>query len=126
MRDGVRGGRSVLLARLLASTALFGFGIPLPNDALAQCAGTSCVVTSNADTVNGNANPTLRDAITFANANPRTQITFTNAIAGQTITLTSELPLILGNNTEINGGANNITVSGGSTAPLPEESGHQT
>ena len=70
------------------------------------------MVTSSADTVNGNSNPTLRDAILYANANPGTTITFSSAIAGQTITLTSELPLILGSGTVINGGSNNVTVSG--------------
>src|SRR6185503_19219003 len=63
----------------------------------------------------GNANPTLRDAIAFANANPGTTITFASAVANQTITLTSELPLILGNNTTINGGTQNVTVSGANT-----------
>jgi CSLREA domain-containing protein len=100
---------------LLASLTLAGASIAFAPAALAQCAGTSCIVTSSADTVNGNANPSLRDAITFANANPGTTITFSNAIAGATITLTSELPLVLGNNTSINGQTNNITVSGNNT-----------
>ena len=51
------------------------------------------LVTSTVDS--GDAG-TLRAAIAFANANPGTTITFDAAIAGQTITLTSELPLILG------------------------------
>ena len=56
-------------------------------NALARlCAHT---LTSSADTINGNASPTLRDAITYANANPGTTITFSGAVAGQTITLTS-------------------------------------
>jgi CSLREA domain-containing protein len=80
--------------------------------ASAQCAGTSCVVTGSADTTNGNSNPTLRDAILYANSNPGTTITFSSAIDGQTIALTSELPLILGNGTVINGGSNNLTISG--------------
>jgi len=99
-------------AAFLAGLTLAGASIAFAPAALAQCAGTSCVVTSSADTTNGNANPTLRDAITFANANPGTTISFSNAIAGSTITLTSELPLVLGNNTTINGQTNNITVSG--------------
>src|SRR5262249_17301189 len=103
---------------LLAAIGLIGVGLSA-TEAAAQCAGTSCVVTSSADTVNGNANPTLRDAITFANANPGTTITFANAIAGQTITVGSsgnnELPLILGTGTVINGGSQNITVSGGNS-----------
>ena len=70
------------------------------------------MVTSSADASNGNGNPTLRDAISYANAHPGTTITFSSAIAGQTITLTSELPLILGSGTVINGGNNNITVNG--------------
>ncbi|MGE0286722.1 MAG: beta strand repeat-containing protein [Bradyrhizobium sp.] len=55
---------------------------------------------------------TLRAAINFANANPGTTIIFANNIANQTITLTSELPLIEGNGTVIDGGSNNITISG--------------
>jgi CSLREA domain-containing protein len=96
-------------AVICAGTAVMVFAI---SPAFAQCAGTSCVVTSSADTVNGNSTPTLRDAITYANANPGTNITFASAIAGQTITLTSELPLILGNNTVINGASQNVTISG--------------
>lgn len=55
----------------------------------------------------------LRDAIISANAIAGTTIEFDATIAGQTITLTSELPWITGNNTVIDGGANAITVSGG-------------
>ena len=80
--------------------------------AQAQCAGTSCVVTTNADTLAG-AGTSLRDAIVYANANPGTSVTF--SISNQTITLTSQLPLLLGNNTTIDGGANNITLSGANT-----------
>jgi autotransporter-associated beta strand protein len=80
--------------------------------ALAGTVLSAYVVTSTADTT---AAGTLRSAIAFANANPGTDITFSNAIANQTITLTSELPLILGNNTVIDGGANHITVSGNNT-----------
>ena len=72
------------------------------------------MVTSSADTVNGNANPTLRDAITYANANPGTTITFNSALGNSTVTLASALPIITGNNTSIDGGSNNITVSGDS------------
>src|SRR5258708_21402310 len=61
---------AMMRAALLGAMALVGAGL-FASEAAAQCAGTSCVVTSSADTVNGNANPTLRDAITFANANPR-------------------------------------------------------
>ncbi|MGO9702728.1 MAG: Hint domain-containing protein [Xanthobacteraceae bacterium] len=66
-------------------------------------------VTTNSDTGPGS----LSEAITYANANPGTTITF--GISNQTITLTSPLPLILGNNTTIDGGSNNITVSGANT-----------
>ena len=41
------------------------------SDVQAQCAGTSCVVTTNADTLAG-AGTSLRDAITYANAHPGT------------------------------------------------------
>ena len=84
------------------------------SDVQAQCAGTSCVVTTNADTLAG-AGTSLRDAITYANAHPGTAVTFSNTIANQTITLTSQLPVVLGNNTTIDGGANNITLSGANT-----------
>ena len=67
------------------------------------------IVTTNSDTGPGS----LSEAITYANANPGTTITF--GISNQTITLTSPLPLILGNNTTIDGGSNNITVSGANT-----------
>ena len=66
----------------------------------------SYTVTTNSDTGPGS----LSEAITYANANPGTTITF--GISNQTITLTSALPLILGNNTTIDGGSNNITISG--------------
>lgn len=69
----------------------------------------SYVVTSSAD--DGSAG-TLRAAIVYANANPGTSITFSDGIAGQTITLARELPLILGNDTAIDGGGNDITVDG--------------
>src|ERR1700731_5139945 len=55
---------------------------------------------------------TLRSAIAYANANAGTTITFDSSIAGQSITLTHELPLILGNGTVIDGGTNNLTISG--------------
>src|SRR5204862_4070568 len=87
-------------------------------EAHAACAGMTCTVTTNADTLVG-AQTSLRDAIVYANTNPGTSITFSGALAGQTITVGSnglkELPLILGNNTTINGGSNNITVSGANT-----------
>ena len=66
-------------------------------------------VTTNSDTGPGS----LSEAITYANANPGTTITF--GISNQTITLTSPLPLILGDNTTIDGGTNNITISGNNT-----------
>jgi hypothetical protein len=65
------------------------------------------VVTSNAD---DGSEGTLRAAIVFANANPGTTITF--SISNQTITLTQELPLILGNGTVIDGGSNDVTIDG--------------
>src|ERR1019366_5269348 len=92
-----------LCSTLLASAALVGGSVGLSSTAAAQCAGTSCVVTSSADTTNGTGNPTLRDAIAYANTNPGTAITFSNA-----------LPSVLGNNTTINGSGANITVSGNS------------
>jgi autotransporter-associated beta strand protein len=94
-------------ALLLALSALLAW----TGELRAQCGGAGCVVTTSADTLAG-AGTSLRDAITYANANPGTTITFSNSIANQTITLTSELPLVLGNNTTINGGANNVTLSG--------------
>src|SRR5215831_5600332 len=69
----------------------------------------SYTVTSTAD--DGSAG-TLRAAITFANSNPGTTISFDAALTGTTITLTSELPLILGDQTIIDGGTTNVTVSG--------------
>ena len=67
-------------------------------------------VTTNADSGAGS----LREAITYANANPGTTIHF--GISNQIITLLSELPLILGDNTVIDGEANNIAIDGGSTS----------
>jgi hypothetical protein len=67
------------------------------------------VVTSNAD---DGSNGTLRAAIVYANANPGTTITFSDGIAGQTITLARELPLILGDDTVIDGGGLDITIDG--------------
>src|SRR5882672_9511509 len=72
-------------------------------------AGSNFTVSSNLD--DGSAGR-LRAAIIAANANSGTTIRFDSALAGSTITLTSELPLILGNNTVIDGGSNDITVSG--------------
>jgi hypothetical protein len=71
--------------------------------------GPAFIVTSALD---DGGSGTLRAAINFANANPGTTIIFANNIANQTITLTSELPLIEGNGTVIDGGSNNITISG--------------
>jgi hypothetical protein len=98
-----------LLRRCAALPAALSVLFIWTTDVQAQCAGSSCVVTTNADTLAGGST-SLRDAITYSNANPGTAITF--AISNQTITLTSELPLVLGNNTTINGGANNVTLSG--------------
>src|SRR5882762_6133287 len=67
--------------------------------------------TVNSDLDDGSAG-TLRAAIIAANDNPGTTIRFDAALADSIITLTHELPLILGNNTVIDGGINNITVSG--------------
>jgi hypothetical protein len=70
----------------------------------------SYVVTSLADTT---AHGTLRSAIIFANAHPGTTVTFAHKIAHHTITLSQELPLILGNHTVIDGGgAPHLTISG--------------
>src|SRR6516225_8623257 len=69
----------------------------------------SFVVTSAADS----GRETLRAAIIFANALPGTTITFAPTLANHTITLKSELPLILGNHTVIDGsGAPHLTISG--------------
>ncbi|WP_291617741.1 FG-GAP-like repeat-containing protein [Bradyrhizobium sp.] len=67
------------------------------------------LVTSTADTTDAG---TLRSAIAYANSHPNTVITFSNSIANSTITLTNELPLITGNGTVIDGGSNNVTISG--------------
>ena len=70
----------------------------------------SYVVTSAADTI---AHGTLRSAIIFANAHPGTTITFAHKLAHHAITLSHELPLILGNHTVIDGsGAPHLTISG--------------
>lgn len=67
----------------------------------------------SSDVVNaGDGVTSLREAITAANATPGTTIEFSNTITGGTIVLTTELPLLLGNNTKIDGGANDITISG--------------
>src|SRR3954451_12050671 len=105
------------LTRLLTSTSLVSAALAVAGatPAGAACGANSCTVETNADTL-GQTQTSLRDAITYANANPGTAITFSNTIAGQTITLTKELPLILGNNTRVDGGSNSITVNGGSTS----------
>lgn len=100
-------------AAVLIPALLFVVILLVPHQAWAQCAGTSCVVNTGGDGAGTAANPTLRFAIGYANSNPGTTITF--SISNQTITLTNELPLILGNNTTINGGGQNITVSGANT-----------
>src|SRR6516225_207405 len=68
------------------------------------------IVTSIAD---DGSTGTLRAAIMYANANPGTTISFDSMLTGATITLTSELPLILGDQTIIDGsGAPDLTISG--------------
>ena len=68
------------------------------------------VVTSAADT---KSHGSLRSAILYANAHPGTKITFAATLAHHTITLSHELPLILGNGTVIDGsGAPHLTISG--------------
>jgi len=68
------------------------------------------IVTSNAD---DGSTGTRRAAIMYANANPGTTISFDSMLTGATITLTSELPLILGDQTIIDGsGAPHLTISG--------------
>jgi hypothetical protein len=70
---------------------------------------SSFVVTSSADS----GPESLRAAILFANAHPGTTITFADNLGNHTITLASELPLILGNHTVIDGsGAPHLTISG--------------
>lgn len=82
------------------------------DQAHAQCSGSVCTVNDSHDSGGSSSDVTLRFALTYANANPGTAINFSSAIAGSTITLARELPLILGTGTVINGGNNNITVSG--------------
>src|SRR5215212_6237575 len=95
-------------------------------------------VNTTADTIDTDASVTsLREAINFANANTGTTIHFASTLTGQTITVGSsglnELPLILGDNTVIDGGKNNITVSGadtyrvffiGDAGQIPDTPGH--
>ncbi|WP_210302210.1 autotransporter-associated beta strand repeat-containing protein [Methylobacterium brachythecii] len=102
VRPAARVGRRRWREAVLAGVATAFLGGP-------ATAAPSYVVMNNAD----NGAGSLRDAITYANANAGTIITFAGAgtFSNRTITLASELPLILGNNTVIDGG-NNITVSG--------------
>src|SRR4051812_6899648 len=99
-------------------------------------------ITITVDTAADTSDPndgftSLREAINFANANAGTTIEFANTLAGQTITVGSsglnELPLILGDSTVIDGGGNNITVSGadtyrvffiGDAGQIPDQSGN--
>jgi len=68
------------------------------------------VVKSAGDTLDQG---TLRSAIIYANTHPGTTITFAAQLAHQIITLSHELPLILGNGTIINGsGAPHLAISG--------------
>jgi hypothetical protein len=70
----------------------------------------SYVVTT---TLDGLGVGTLRVAILYANAHPGTKITFAPKLAHHTITLSHELPLILGNHTVIDGcHAPHLTISG--------------
>ena len=82
--------------------------------AVASLAGASAAQAQNVVTVtttNKTGAGSLSAAITTANATPGTTIVFSSSLAGQTITLTSELPLLLGTNTTINGGGD-ITING--------------
>lgn len=120
-RGGKQGFGGARRAALLSGVALAALTLATPAGANAiLCPGNQCVVNTLADTLNAGNNLSLRDAIIHANGNPGTIITFANTLANGTITIGSsglnELPLILGNNTRIDGGANNITVSGGSTS----------
>lgn len=101
-------GRAVAPAgRVLAMRA--GLAVIVTLLALVSTAQAQTFTVSN--TNDGGAG-SLRQAIADANATTGATITFSSAIAGQTITLGSELPLILGNNTIINGGNENITING--------------
>lgn len=79
---------------------------------------------SDSSTDNGmgtNLTGTLREAINYANAYPGTTIQF-NPKPNTTITLTSELPPILGTGTTIDGtlpGGGTVTIDGGSTSTTP-------
>ena len=82
--------------------------------AFAQCAGTSCTVTTSSDDAGGSiANQTtLRDAIAYANANAGTTVGFSSSLANATIALGAALPAINANVTIDGSGASGLTVSG--------------
>ncbi len=94
---------------LLAAMALAVVSLVLAGAAQAQCSGTSCTVTTAADTLGG-PQTSLRDAITYADSNPGTTITIQSGLG--TITLGSNLPLVAQSTTII---GNNNTIDGVST-----------
>ena len=89
-----------LRTALLASSALVGVGIALPDEARAQCTGTTCTVASEAD---------LRIAIAHANTIANTTINLNTAV---TLT-TGDLPALQGTGTTISGNGN--TLNGGNS-----------
>lgn len=101
------------LREALNGMVLLGFNVrSLDGDGVPQAkaafvGGPTITVTSTADSGAGS----LRDALAQNQANGGSYIIFSPAIAGQTITLQS--PLTVSNYANINGGTNNITVSGG-------------
>jgi hypothetical protein len=62
--------------------------------------------------VDGIGQGSLRSAILYANAHPGTTIKFASNLAHHTITLSSDLPLLLDGRFTIYGGADHITISG--------------
>jgi hypothetical protein len=89
-------------------------GIDDSNTATVTVTVMSLVVSSTADTKDGNytvGQNTLREAI--ANASAGDTITFDSSIAGQTITLTNQLDIA--KNLTIDGTGQKITISGGGT-----------
>jgi hypothetical protein len=86
-----KGQRARARLALLYGAALVTAAPCLSTSAQAQCAGNTCTVASQSD---------LSTAINFANTNANTTI---NITSGTTITLSSNLPILTGTGTTING-----------------------